>query len=288
MPAFRSKKARCGDPLRQRISSIIKTEAGFEIHYREEGSSLFCKNLILATGNSAEGHVWAQQLGHTIQSPVPSLFTFNVPTSALKELSGIAVEQARLHIAESPLPQTGPLLITHFGFSGPAALKLSAWGARHLHEKSYQVTLIINWLPQFTKEAILNQLQLIKKQQPQKLLFSDNPFKFPRNLWKVLLEQTSYSLEKKLADISFKDLQLLSEKLHADPYKVEGKTTHKEEFVTCGGITLKEVNFKTMESKICPGLYFAGEVLDIDGITGGFNFQNAWTTGYISGNAAAL
>lgn len=273
--------------LKQRISSITKTEAGFEIHYKE-GSSLFCRNLILATGNSPEGHAWAQQLGHTIQSPVPSLFTFNVPTSALKELSGIAVERAKLHIAESHYSQTGPLLITHFGFSGPAALKLSAWGARYLHEKSYQVTLIINWLPQFTKETILNQLQLIKKQQPQKLLFSDNPFKFPRNLWKVLLEQTSSSFEKKLADISFKDLQLLSEKLHADPYKVEGKTTHKEEFVTCGGITLKEVNFKTMESKICLGLFFAGEVLDIDGITGGFNFQNAWTTGYISGNASAL
>lgn len=179
-------------------------------------------------------------------------------------------------------------MITHFGFSGPAALKLSAWGARYLHEKNYQVTLFINWLPHLAKEAVLNQLLLIKKQQPQKMLFSENPFKFPKNLWKVLLEQTSSSFEKKLAEVSFKDLQLLCEKLHSDPYKVEGKTTHKEEFVTCGGITLKEVNFKTMESKICPSLFFAGEILDIDGITGGFNFQNAWTTGYISGNAAAL
>ncbi len=261
--------------LRQRIEKIEKIEGGFEVGPYQT------RKLILATGSGADGHAWAAHLGHTIQKPVPSLFTFNVPTSPLKELSGISVEMAELKIVGTSLVQKGPLLITHFGFSGPAALKLSAWGARVLHEKQYRVELAINWLPELNLNQVLETLTGLKKSVPQKTLLSENPFKFPKNLWKTLLGD-----ERRLSDISLKDLQALGQKLHGDIYQVEGKTTHKEEFVTCGGVTLKEVHFKTMESKICPGLYFAGEILDIDGVTGGFNFQNAWTTGYIAGTSS--
>jgi predicted Rossmann fold flavoprotein len=263
--------------MRQRIEKIEKIEGGFAVGPYQS------RKLILATGSGPDGHSWAAHLGHTIQKPVPSLFTFNVPSSPLKELSGISVESVELSLMGTPLVQKGPLLITHFGFSGPAALKLSAWGARILHEKQYRVQLAINWLPDLNQAQVLESLVRLKKSVPQKTLLAENPFKFPKNLWKALLND-----ERRLSDISLRDLQALAEKLHADSYPVEGKTTHKEEFVTCGGVTLKEVQFKTMESKICPGLYFAGEILDIDGVTGGFNFQNAWTTGYVAGTAAAL
>ncbi len=267
--------------LRQRIQTITRTENGFKLELKE--SSLECKHLLLATGSNAEGYAWAEQLGHTIQTPVPSLFTFNVPTSPLKQLSGISLQSAELKIKGSTLMQKGPLLITHFGFSGPAALKLSAWGARYLHEKQYRVELCINWLPELTQDEILTRLTKLKSSFPNKSLSSESPFLIPKSLWKTLLELLSTSFTKRLADIPNKDLQNLAQKLHEDIYQVDGKTTNKEEFVTCGGVTLKEVNFKTMESKICLGLFFAGEILDIDGVTGGFNFQNAWTTGFISG-----
>ncbi len=265
--------------LRARIQQINKKEDGFELVMRE-GEPLLCKRVILATGSSVEGHAWAESLGHTIQKPVPSLFTFNIPTSPLKELSGNVVNPVELQIKNAPFAQTGPLLITHFGFSGPAALKLSAWGARYLHEKEYQIELLVNWLPSLPQQEIVKRLLALKNAQPQKTLTNENLFKLPKNLWKFFIEPHT---EKKLRDFSQKEFQSLAEKLHKDTYKVSGKTTNKEEFVTCGGVTLKEVDFKTMQSKLCPGLFFAGEVLDIDGITGGFNFQNAWTTGYIAG-----
>jgi predicted Rossmann fold flavoprotein len=258
--------------LRQRVEKI---EKGFTIHLKDN-PPLTCRRLILASGSSPEGVACAESLGHTIQSLVPSLFTFNVPTSPLKELSGVSIDLATVKVG--PFTQTGPLLITHFGFSGPAILKLSAWGARFLHEKNYRVEFTINWLPKLSHEELFKQLLLLKEQSPQKTLLALNPFYFPKNLWRDLL-----GTDKTLANLSKKELQEFAQKLHADPYQMDGKTTHKEEFVTCGGVNLKEVDFKTMESKICPGLYFAGEVLDIDGVTGGFNFQNAWTTGYIAG-----
>ncbi|MBI2742427.1 MAG: NAD(P)/FAD-dependent oxidoreductase [Chlamydiales bacterium] len=271
--------------LRHRIQSIAKTEEGFELLVNEE--KFVCKHLLLATGSGADGHAWAQQLGHTIQAPVPSLFTFNVPTSPLKELSGVAVKSAELKIRGTTLSQRGPLLITHFGFSGPAALKLSAWGARDLYEKGYKVELAINWLPDLSQEEALAHLVKFKRDFPQKNLDTESPFHLPKNLWKALIEQQENELLfRRLSDIPNKELQNLAAKLHEDIYQVDGKTTNKEEFVTCGGVTLKEVNFKTMESKICPGLFFAGEILDIDGITGGFNFQNAWTTAFLAGQAA--
>lgn len=271
--------------LRQRIQSITKQADTFEMTMKEDGM-LSAKRLLLATGSSAEGFTWAEELGHSIQKPVPSLFTFNVPSSPLKELSGISWDPVQLQIVGTSLMQTGPLLITHFGFSGPAALKLSAWGARHLHEKDYRVELAVNWLPQLSQEEIFQKLVQLKTQAPQKTLHTENAFNFPKNLWKTFLELMGEGFKKRINDIALQDLRKLAGMLHQDCYRVEGKTTNKEEFVTCGGITLKEINFKTMQSKICPGLFFAGEILDIDGVTGGFNFQNAWTTGYIAGTAS--
>lgn len=269
--------------FRERIETIEKTENGFTLVGRE--NSIFQANkLILATGSQADGFAFAKHLGHTIQEPVPSLFTFNVPNSPLHELSGISFESVQIALKGSSFSQTGPLLITHFGFSGPAALKLSAFAARPLNEKNYEVELLIDWLPHLSLEKIHQILLSLKQKSLQKSLFSENPFHLPKRFWKLKLGPID---EKKLNDISLKELNTLSQQLHQDTYQVKGKTTHKEEFVTCGGINLKEVNFKTMESKICPGLYFAGEILDIDGITGGFNFQNAWTTGFIAGSSAA-
>ncbi len=276
-----SEAQKCGVDirLRARVETIQKTEQGFELSLKE-GAVLKTRHLLLATGSSPEGFAAAQDLGHTIQPPVPSLFTFNVPSSPLKELSGLSVEDAELKIAH--FTQRGPLLITHFGFSGPAALKLSAWGARYLHEKNYHVDLKINWLPALSQEAIVKILLQFKADHPQKTFFSESLFGLPKNLWRTFLEPFK---DKRSYDLSQANLRELAEQLHGSTYQVSGKTTNKEEFVTCGGITLKEVNFKTMESKLCPGLFFAGEILDIDGVTGGFNFQNAWTTGYIAGSS---
>jgi predicted Rossmann fold flavoprotein len=267
--------------FRQPIEGIEKTDHGFKIN-RREMVPIFAKKIILATGSSKEGYFWAEKLGHTIAPAVPSLFTFNVPTSPLHELSGISFEKVKISIPGSSFFQTGPLLITHFGFSGPAALKLSAWAARYLFEKNYVVDLQINWIPDRSSQDLYKELEGLKNQSPHRTLVAENPFGFPKSFWKLFLGSLE---EKRLNDISLKDLATLAQKLHSDIYQVNGKTTNKEEFVTCGGVVLKEVNFKTMESKICQGLFFAGEILDIDGVTGGFNFQNAWTTGFIAGTS---
>lgn len=259
--------------LKQPISTIEKTAEGFTV------GPFSCKRILLATGSHPQGHQWAKNLGHTLTPTVPSLFTFNVPTSPLKELSGVAVAPVQVSLPECSLSYEGPLLITHFGFSGPAILKLSAWGARFLAEKNYRTELRINWLPhQDPLTCLLN----LKKHSPQKNLLTENPFQLPKNLWRALVGPLS---THNLAGQSLHNLHTLSQKLQADSYIIDGKTTHKEEFVTCGGVNLKEVDFKTLQSKVCPGLFFAGEILDIDGITGGFNFQNAWTTAFIAGSS---
>ena len=264
--------------LRQKIERIEKREDLFVLHRRDE-DPIMAKKVILATGSSKEGFAWAEALGHSIQPPVPSLFTFNVPTSPLLPLSGVSFERVKLSLRGAPFSQTGPLLLTHFGFSGPAALKLSAWGARFLHEKNYLVELEVDWIPGWSAQDLLEELVILKKKHPNKTLLSENPFRLPKNFWRLFLNCDSL-----LNDFSLKELELLCKRLHGDVYQVEGKTTNKEEFVTCGGVSLKEIHFKTMESRLCPGLFFAGEILDIDGVTGGFNFQNAWTTAFLAGS----
>lgn len=263
--------------LKQRIESVEKSSEAFVVQIKDK-DPFYAKKVILATGSGKEGYTWAKAFGHSIVPPVPSLFTFNVPSSPLLELSGRSFENVRISIFDTPFSQEGPLLLTHFGFSGPAALKLSAWAARYLFEKNYQVKLKVDWLPQ--KRSLTQELSQLKKKAPNRTLYLENPFHFPKKFWKAFLAH-----DKLLNDISLKELERLSERLHASVYQVEGKTTNKEEFVTCGGVCLKEVNFKEMESKLCPGLFFAGEILNIDGVTGGFNFQNAWTTGFIAGSS---
>lgn len=267
----------------------IQTEAfGFRVLLSQK-EPLECSKILIASGSNSKVMSYIQALGHTIEPLVPSLFTFNVPSSPLLELSGIAVEEAHLSIEGTALEQTGPLLITHWGFSGPAVLKLSAWGAKELFDANYQAKLHINWLPKISLADIQKALQKMRTENPTKIapLTCPFPIQIPKNLWKKFCSLLAISEDARYQSLSNKLLTQLAEKLHRDSYQIDGKTTYKQEFVTCGGIKLSEVHFKTMESKLVPGLYFAGEVLNIDGITGGFNFQNAWTTGYIAGQALA-
>lgn len=266
------------------VEKISRIDSGFSI---ELGNGEFITSdcLLIATGSNNKVFGWIQALGHTIVSPVPSLFTFNIPNSLLKEISGISVPNVHLAIEGTDLEQNGPILITHWGFSGPAVLKLSAWGARQLHEKQYKAVLKINWLPDVSVNDLKQQMMAFKEEHPGKLVVGDPPVDLPRNLWKKLATKGGIREDQRWSSFSNKLLSKLLTILQADFYSIDGKSTYKEEFVTCGGVFLDEVNFKTMESKKCPGLYFAGEVLDIDGVTGGFNFQNAWTTSWIAGHS---
>ncbi len=254
---------------------------GFEIALKS-GETLSCDRLLLATGSNPLGYKVAQSLGHHIEPPVPSLFTFNVTDPRFQDLAGVAVKMARVQLRDAKLTQTGPILITHWGLSGPAILKLSAWGARYLYNHKYRATLTIDWLPQYNPEVLREQLQAVKSQLPRKAVATSCPFPVPRRLWERLLAFRGIDMETRWAEISKKSINQVVEELTRGEYQITGKGVFKEEFVTCGGVSLKEVNFKTMESRCCPGLYFAGEVLDIDGVTGGFNFQSAWTTSWLA------
>ncbi len=270
--------------LKQDIDKIEKSEEGFVIHF-SDGSNQPCAKILLATGSNKDGFALAEAFGHSIAPPVPSLFTLNVPASPLLELAGISVDPVELKIEGTSLKQQGPLLLTHWGFSGPAALKLSAWGARILHSMDYKAALCVNWLPGIGKDLFSSNLIKQKEEHPTLSIGNMPPAPIAKQLWKALLQKAGIDPAKKCVEIPHKQLQQLSEKLHHDIYQIEGKTTYKQEFVTAGGVALEEVNFKTMESRLAPGLYFAGEILNIDAVTGGFNFQNAWTTGWIAGQS---
>lgn len=272
--------------LKASIETIQKADHGFAVTLNG-GETIRCISMLLATGSNPSGHKFAQQFGHTITPLVPSLFTFNIPTSPLKELSGIVVDPCQLRLDGTTFTQCGPLLITHWGFSGPAALKLSAWAARYLNEKNYKTGLSIDWAPKFTSDSLLNKLKEIRQDFPAQTLANNSPLKLPKKLWKQFIELSLKSTDSRLSEISNDELAIICSKLKNDNYQIDGKTTHKEEFVTCGGVALSEVNFKTMQSRLCEGLFFAGEILDVDAVTGGFNFQNAWTTGWIAGSSMA-
>ncbi|MBD2043588.1 NAD(P)/FAD-dependent oxidoreductase [Microcoleus sp. FACHB-672] len=267
------------------VSSIYHSpDPSFKIELKS-GETVTCDRLLLATGSNPMGYKWAKNLGHQIESPVPSLFTFNVPDERLKELGGVSVANARVRLSAAKLEQTGPVLITHWGLSGPAVLKLSAWGARFLHECRYQTSLLINWLPQYKEEELRQMLLLVKSQLPRRAISTSCPVPIPRRLWERLIDAAGIDNEKRWAELPNKSLNELIQQLIQGKYEITGKGIFKEEFVTCGGVNLKEIDFKTMESRHCSGLYFAGEILDIDGVTGGFNFQSAWTTAWIAGQA---
>ncbi|PZV23067.1 MAG: aminoacetone oxidase family FAD-binding enzyme [Snowella sp.] len=272
------------------VTSLQKIENQFWIELKN-GEILKGDRVLIATGSNPMGYRWAKELGHQVQEPVPSLFTFNIKDARLTDLAGIAVENVRVSLInpdQKKLEQMGPLLITHWGVSGPAILKLSAWGARLLHDQNYQMPLIINWLPNYNRETLQAILLETKQSQPRKQILNFSPVEIPKRLWQSLV--TFIGLDTKIvwADLSKKALNHLLIQLLQGEYLIKGKGVFKEEFVTCGGVNLNEINFKTMESKKCPGLFFAGEVLDIDGVTGGFNFQSAWTTGWLAGKGMGI
>ena len=243
--------------------------------------------VLIASGSNS--NIWdlISTLGHTIIPPVPSLFTFKITDQRIKEIPGVSVANTMVSIANSSFKSQGPLLITHWGISGPAVLKLSAFGARFLAEKNYQYNVHINWLSKPSYE-VLDALKKIKKDHPKKQIVLKSYFQeIPKRLWENLVIASEIKIEQRWADVSNKQLENLSNQLTKSVFNANGKTTFKEEFVTAGGIDLKEINFKRFESKLHKDLFFAGEVLNIDAVTGGFNFQNAWTGGYIAGKAMA-
>ena len=273
----------------------VKIQKGFsisEIRKKENGFSLMAGNkeihadkIIIASGGNPkiEGFNWLKELGHTIIPPVPSLFTFNMQNDPIKKLMGVVANPVSVKIKGTTLTSDGALLITHWGMSGPAILKLSAWGARELNVMNYKFEVLVNWLGDKNEQQIRDWLDAESKNIGKRQVGNKNPFQLPNRLWLFFLEKNDIAAETTWNQLKKKSLNKLLNTLVNDSYKAEGKTTFKEEFVTCGGISLDEVSFETMESKVCPGIYFAGEVLDIDAVTGGFNFQAAWTTGFIAG-----
>jgi predicted Rossmann fold flavoprotein len=256
---------------------------------RSTGKTDECNRVLLATGGcrtAAAGQL-AVSLGHTLDPPVPSLFTFHTATPWLHKLAGISVESAGVSIPGTRLRERGAILVTHSGLSGPAILRLSAWGARELHDRDYQFPLRINWLPHLDAEQIASELNARREQQPAKLVVNAPVAPLPARLWEQLVLTSGIDADTRWSRLTRASHHRLIQQLTRTELAVTGKSLNKDEFVTCGGVRLREVDFKTMESRICPGLYFAGELLDIDGITGGFNFQAAWTTGWIAGQAMA-
>jgi len=261
-----------------------KEDGKIELTFRFEERHLF-DAVLIATGGSANetGFDWLKESGHEIVTPVPSLFTFNMPKNPVTQLMGVAVEKAKIKIRETNFSAEGPLLITHWGMSGPAILKLSAQAARKLAELKYNFSIQVNWGIDLNEEFLRQDILRLRKIFGNKLIVNTNEFSLPKRLWHFLLEKSGINETLKWAELSKEHLNKLVNALLYDEYVVSGKTTFKEEFVTCGGVSLKDVDFKTMESKKMKGLYFAGEVLDIDAVTGGFNFQSAWSTGWIAG-----
>lgn len=239
---------------------------------------------IVATGGSPKRAdlAWLEQSGHRIENPAPSLFTFKMPDEPVSELMGVVVENTLVGIQGTKFKSEGPLLITHWGMSGPAILKLSALGARLLYEKNYQFKVQVNWTNMRNHDDVISQLKSIVDKHPKKLLANVRPYSLPKRLWDYLLNKSDLSSDKKWGELGKTALNRLLTVLTNDVYAVKGQTQFREEFVTCGGVSLDSIDFKTMQSKVCKNLYFAGEVMDIDGITGGYNFQAAWTTAFIA------
>jgi len=230
---------------------------------------------------------WLTKMGHTIEEPVPSLFTFNMPGNNITQLMGVSVENATVKIAGSKLQQTGPMLITHWGLSGPAVLKLSAWAARELAACTYKFSVTINWLPEFNEHSLKEEILLIRSKSAANKISGKNAFGLPTRLWQYFLEVCGINPEWRWADLPAKQQQKLIQTLTGQVFEVNGKTTFKEEFVTSGGIKLQEIDANTMQSRVVPNLYFAGEIMNVDGVTGGFNFQHAWTSGFIAAKSIA-
>ncbi|MDO5636533.1 MAG: NAD(P)/FAD-dependent oxidoreductase [Myroides sp.] len=267
------------------VQKIEKSENGWMIATSKDTFS--CQQLVMATGSNIKVWDLLKTVGHSIVNPVPSLFTFNIKDERINDLMGVSAEMVSVKVKDTQLKATGPLLITHWGMSGPAILRLSAWGARELFDKNYQFQLVINWTNDYVFDEVLEELMQQKQQHPKKTIFKHPHYQLTHRLWQQLVNAAGISESTIWADVPKKQLVKLAEQLTQGIFDVNGKSTFKDEFVTAGGIDLKEVNFKTMQSKLHDNLYFTGEVLNIDAITGGFNFQNAWTTGFLAAQAIA-
>jgi predicted Rossmann fold flavoprotein len=274
--------------LRKGVETITRTSPGFELRLAN-GKTIQCDRLLLATGGtrSISGERIAQGLGHTLLPAVPSLFSLHIRDERLRSLPGVSVPDVEASVAGTRLRERGALLITHQGVSGPVILRLSAWGARVLHERGYIFTLRLNWLADLSEQEIRERLRGLRESNPNRRVHNSPIAPLPIRLWEQLALAAGVERDTRWTTLSREQALALAVLLTRTELPVNGKSLNKEEFVTCGGINLREVNFKTMESRITPGLYFAGELLDVDGITGGFNFQAAWTTGWIAGNAMA-
>src|SRR5690625_112567 len=282
-----ARSARVEIRTRTAVTDVESVAAGEFIVHLKSGETLIADRVLLATGSAPATYRWAAQLGHTIEAPVPSLFTFNIEDPRLEGLAGVSVPTARVRLDGAREVHEGPLLVTHWGLSGPAVLKASAWGARLLHDHGYRLGVTVNWLPHLNQDEVQELLQNTRQSQARRTILAAGPFGLPQRLWRSLATAAGANEDTRWGNASKTLLAALTREVHAGRYAIVGKGVFKEEFVTCGGVRLKEVNFKTMESRIQPGLHFAGEVLDIDGITGGFNFQSAWTTGWLAGLAMA-
>ena len=269
------------------INSIKATKEGFVLSKDQIGDGrLEFNKIIIASGGSPKltGFDWLADLGHIIEPPVPSLFTFNMPKDPITKLMGVVAGNTQVSIQGTKLKSNGPLLITHWGMSGPSILKLSAFGARILSQRNYEFNIQVNWIGEANNEIVMNSLVDLAQTNAKKIVPNYRPYNLPEKLWLFLMDKAEIKAERRWGDLGKKALNKLVNLLTNDIYSVKGKTTFKEEFVTCGGVSLESIDMTTMQSKVCPNLYFAGEVMDIDAITGGYNFQAAWTTGFIAGN----
>lgn len=266
----------------QSVQSIYKGNDYWKVETNHQNFS--CQQLVMTTGSNPKIWEMITEMGHTIIPPVPSLFTFNIKDPRIKDLMGLSAF-AKVKVKNSKLEASGPLLITHWGMSGPGILRLSAWGAIELFQKKYQFAILVNWLNEATFDETFETLKELKLEHSKKVVAKKSPFELPNRLWESLVLASDISNVTKWADLTKNQLIHLALQLTNGEFQVNGKSTFKEEFVTAGGIDLKEINFKTMESKLHKNLYFAGEIVNIDAITGGFNFQNAWTGGFLIAEA---
>ncbi|HEX9512635.1 MAG TPA: NAD(P)/FAD-dependent oxidoreductase [Puia sp.] len=274
-------------------TEVVEVETGadspaFRVHL-SDGRVLDADYVCIACGGYPKTGMfqWIRQTGHTIEDPVPSLFTFNMPGHPITQLMGVSVPDAQVKIMGSRLLERGPLLVTHWGLSGPVILRLSAWGARELALGQYEFSILVNWIPEFNEQSAREKLQEVRYDRASQKMAAKNPFGLPQRLWEYLLTASGIGAELRWADLPAREQNKLVSQLCAGEFRIKGKTTFKEEFVTAGGVKLAEVDPSTMQSRKVPGLFFAGEILDVDGITGGFNFQHAWTSGFVAAKAIA-
>lgn len=268
------------------VKNVIPQGDKLEINFRDdENKPLIFDKVIVTTGGSSNytSFRWIEDLGHKIEMPIPSLFTFNISNNSITQLMGIVVENTLVSVQGTKIKTEGTLLITHWGMSGPVILKLSSFGARILNEMNYNFNIQVNWTNEQNSEFVIEQLNEIVNQHPNKILSNIRPYSLSERLWLYLLKKSELPEQKKWCELGKKGINKLNNTLTNDIYSVKGKSTFREEFVTCGGVSLQSIDLNTMQSKVCKNLYFAGEVLDIDAITGGYNLQAAWTTGFIAG-----